>query len=187
MKDCREEWYDPEQKVAVTIVDVTEAAQTLARAHLCGPTSAHYLTKALAAVALLGAENAGGSDLGYRKILVVVLRGDKRLRDRGGLIGDGRQVGVAVLGKRKIVVKAIAIFLLHGLRGHLLQVEVAGFGLGIHDSAVLRKQSGYLAVVEHLDFIAILNRLLGGFGKIHVVQLWLPDLLRSPCRGLLGR
>lgn len=56
MKNCREEWYEPEMKVAVTIVDVTEAAQALARGHLCGPTSAHYLTKALAAAALLGAE-----------------------------------------------------------------------------------------------------------------------------------
>ena len=58
MKNCREEWYDSERKVAVTIVDVTEAAQALARGHLCGPTSAHYLTKALAAVALLGAETS---------------------------------------------------------------------------------------------------------------------------------
>ena len=58
MKNCREEWYDPEQKVAVTIVDVTEAAQALARGHLCGPTSAYYLTKALAAVSLLGAETS---------------------------------------------------------------------------------------------------------------------------------
>lgn len=58
MKNCREEWYDPERKVAVTIVDVTEAAQALARGHLCGPTSAYYLTKALAAVSLLGAETS---------------------------------------------------------------------------------------------------------------------------------
>ena len=58
MKNCREEWYDPEQKVAVTIVEVTEAAQALARGHLCGPTSAYYLTKALAAVSLLGAETS---------------------------------------------------------------------------------------------------------------------------------
>ena len=58
MKNCREEWYDPEQKVAVTIVDVTEVAQALARGHLCGPTSAYYLTKALAAVSLLGAETS---------------------------------------------------------------------------------------------------------------------------------
>ena len=56
MKDCREEWYDKGAKVAVTIVDVTSAAQELARGHLAGPTAAHYLTEALASVALLGAE-----------------------------------------------------------------------------------------------------------------------------------
>ena len=56
MKDCREEWYDKDAKVAVTIVDVTGAAQELARGHLAGPTAAHYLTEALASVALLGAE-----------------------------------------------------------------------------------------------------------------------------------
>ena len=56
MKDCREEWYDKDAKVAVTIVDVTSAAQELARGHLAGPTAAHYLAKALAAVALLGQE-----------------------------------------------------------------------------------------------------------------------------------
>ena len=58
MKNCREEWYDKDKKVAITIVDVTEAAQALARGHLCGPTSAYYLTKALAAVSLLGAETS---------------------------------------------------------------------------------------------------------------------------------
>ena len=56
MKDCREEWYDAEAKVAVTIVDVTGAAQELCRGHLAGPTAAHYLTRALASVALLGQE-----------------------------------------------------------------------------------------------------------------------------------
>ena len=56
MKDCREEWYDAEKKVAVTIVDVTGAAQELCRGHLAGPTAAHYLTEALASVALLGGE-----------------------------------------------------------------------------------------------------------------------------------
>ena len=29
-KDCREEWYDAEAKVAVTVVDVTTAAADLA-------------------------------------------------------------------------------------------------------------------------------------------------------------
>ena len=56
MKDSREEWYDKDAKVAVTIVDVTSAAQELARGHLAGPTSTHFLTEALASVALLGAE-----------------------------------------------------------------------------------------------------------------------------------
>ena len=56
MKDCREEWFDAEKKVAVTIVDVTSAAQELARGHLAGPIAAHYLTEALASVALLGGE-----------------------------------------------------------------------------------------------------------------------------------
>ena len=58
MKDCREEWYDAERKVAATLVDVTSAAQALVRGHLCGPTSAYYLAKALAAVALLGSETS---------------------------------------------------------------------------------------------------------------------------------
>ena len=58
MKDCREEWYDAAAKVAVTVVDVTTAAQELARGHLCGPASAYFLSKALAAAALLGAETS---------------------------------------------------------------------------------------------------------------------------------
>ena len=57
-KDSREEWYDPVAKVAVTVADVTSAVQTLARGHLSGPTSTHYLAKAVAAVALLGAETS---------------------------------------------------------------------------------------------------------------------------------
>ena len=56
MKNIREEWYDKDAKVAVTLVDVTDAAQALARGHLCGPTSAYFLSKALAAAALLGSE-----------------------------------------------------------------------------------------------------------------------------------
>ena len=56
MKDVREEWYDAGRKIAATFADVTSAAQTLAAGHLCGPASAYFLSKALAAVALLGAE-----------------------------------------------------------------------------------------------------------------------------------
>ena len=63
MKDSREEWYDAAAKVAVTIVDVTGPAQELARGHLCGPTSAYFLAKALAAAALLGAETSEADEV----------------------------------------------------------------------------------------------------------------------------
>ncbi len=58
MKDAREQWYDETRRVAVTIVDVTSAAQALARGHLAGPTAAYYLSKALAAAALLATETS---------------------------------------------------------------------------------------------------------------------------------
>lgn len=63
MKDSREEWFDASAKIAVTIVDVTSAAQALARGHLCGPTSAYFLAKALAAAALLGAETSEADEV----------------------------------------------------------------------------------------------------------------------------
>ena len=62
MKDCREEWFDAEKKVSVVVVDVTSAAQELARGHLCGPTAAYYLAKGLAAAALLGAETESAEE-----------------------------------------------------------------------------------------------------------------------------
>ena len=58
MRDCREEWYDEVRRVSVVAVDVTTAAGELARAHLNGPVSAHYLAKALAAAALLASETS---------------------------------------------------------------------------------------------------------------------------------
>lgn len=56
LENCRQEWYDAENRVAVTMVDVKSAAQALARGHLSGPASAYFLSKAVAAVALLGSE-----------------------------------------------------------------------------------------------------------------------------------
>lgn len=54
--DCREEWYDEKSKTAITIVDVSGAAQRLADGHLCGPTSARFLAEGLAEVALIAGE-----------------------------------------------------------------------------------------------------------------------------------
>jgi len=58
LENSREEWYEPTAKVAVTLVDVREAAQTLAKGHLCGPVSAKHLAEALAAAALIAAETS---------------------------------------------------------------------------------------------------------------------------------
>ena len=54
--NCREEYYDPISKVAVTIVDAQSAAETLIANHLSGPAAGYFLSEGLAAVALLGAE-----------------------------------------------------------------------------------------------------------------------------------
>ena len=56
MKDEREVYYEADQKVAITFVDVTSAAETLVKNHLCGPTAAYFLSRSLAAAALLGSE-----------------------------------------------------------------------------------------------------------------------------------
>jgi len=61
--DYREDWYDAAARVAVTVADVTGAAQALARGHLSGPTGAHALAEALAGVALLGAETSAPDEV----------------------------------------------------------------------------------------------------------------------------
>lgn len=54
--NCREEWFDESSKTLVVIADVARAAQTLVSNHLAGPVSAYWLTRALAAAALLAHE-----------------------------------------------------------------------------------------------------------------------------------
>ena len=118
MKDCREEWYDKAAKVAVTIVDVTSAAQELARGHLAGPTAAHYLTEALATVALLGGEmserdetvilqaKCSGPLGGYNVECTAqgTLRGYTEKKILDGFDGLGRPKDRMVLGDQQIQV-----------------------------------------------------------------------------------
>ena len=118
MKDCREEWYDKDAKVAVTIVDVTGAAQELARGHLAGPTAAHYLTESLASVALLGAEmseqdetvilqaKCSGPLGGYNVECTAAgtLRGYTEKKVLDGFDGLGRPKDKMVLGDQQIQV-----------------------------------------------------------------------------------
>ena len=118
MKDCREEWFDAEKKVAVTIVDVTGAAQALARGHLAGPTAAHYLAEALASVALLGGEmsekdetvilqaKCSGPLGGYNVECTAAgtLRGYTEKKILDGFDGMGRPKDRMVLGDQQIQV-----------------------------------------------------------------------------------
>lgn len=118
MKDCREEWFDAEKKVAVAIVDVTSAAQELARGHLAGPTAAHYLTEALASVALLGGEmsekdetvilqaKCSGPLGGYNVECTAAgtLRGYTEKKVLDGFDGLGRPKDRMVLGDQQIQV-----------------------------------------------------------------------------------
>ena len=118
MKDCREEWFDAEKKVAVTIVDVTSAAQELARGHLAGPTAAHYLAEALASVALLGGEmsekdetvilqaKCSGPLGGYNVECTAAgtLRGYTEKKVLDGFDGLGRPKDRMVLGDQQIQV-----------------------------------------------------------------------------------
>ena len=118
MKDCREEWYDKAAKVAVMIVDVTGAAQELARGHLAGPTAAHYLTEALASVALLGGEmsetdetvilqaKCSGPLGGYNVECTAqgTLRGYTEKKVLDGFDGLGRPKDRTVLGDQQIQV-----------------------------------------------------------------------------------
>ena len=58
MKDVREIYYDADQKVSITFVDVTTAAETLVKNHLCGPTASYFLARSLAAAALFASETS---------------------------------------------------------------------------------------------------------------------------------
>ena len=111
-------WYDKDAKVAVTIVDVTSAAQALARGHLSGPTAAHYLTEALASVALLGGEMSEADETvilqakcsgplgGYNVECTSAgtLRGYTEKKVLDGFDGLGRPKDKMVLGDQQIQV-----------------------------------------------------------------------------------
>ena len=118
MKDSREEWFDASAKVAVTIVDVTSAAQALARGHLCGPTSAYFLAKALAAAALLGAETSEADEVvsiqmkcsgplgGFNVECTAdgALRGYTERKTLDGFDGLGKPDAKKVVGERRVQV-----------------------------------------------------------------------------------
>ena len=122
MRDCRDEWRSAERKVAVTVVDVTGAAQALVRERRCGPTAAHYLAEGLAAAALLGAGTGETDETVSVQVtcsgplggLVAecshdgTLRGDTREKVLDEFDGMGRPKDKAVLGDCRVRVTRTA-------------------------------------------------------------------------------
>lgn len=168
MRDCREEWYDGEKKVAVTLVDVTSAAQELARGHLSGPTAAHYLTEALAVAALLGGETSAADETvsvqmkcsgplgGYNVECTAqgTLRGYTERKVLDGFDGLGRPDDRMALGDRQIQVT-------HSVPGRILSQGIStsfdGYLAGsLQRKACLRVEASVSDEVEILEARGIL-------------------------------
>ncbi|MGN0834173.1 MAG: Hsp33 family molecular chaperone HslO [Kiritimatiellia bacterium] len=168
MKDCREEWYDGELRVAVTLADVTSAAQALARGHLSGPTAAHYLTEALAVAALLGGEMSSEDETvsvqmkcsgplgGYNVECTAqgTLRGYTERKVLDGFDGLGRPRDRMVLGDQRIQVT-------RSVPGRILSQGVAtsldGYLVGsLQRRACLRVEAAVSDEVEILEARGVL-------------------------------
>ena len=197
MKNCREEWYDSELKVAVTIVDVTEAAQALARAHLCGPTSAHYLTKALAAVALLGAETSEKDEtvilqmkcsgplggLNVECTAAGTLRGYTEKKILGAFDGLGAPKDAMVLGDRQIQVT-------RSVPGRILSQGIATTLDGYLVGSLQRKAAVYLeaAVSDEVEILEARGVLVEALPDSKaLVSAFIPGKLSVASRTLLAR
>ena len=153
MHDRREEWYDSELKVAATIVDVTGVAQALARGHLAGPASTHYLAKALAAAALLAAETGENDEtlslqmkcsgpLGGLNVECTAdgaLRGYTEKKTLDDFDGMGAPDDRAVLGDRQIQVT-------RSVPGRILSQGLSNSVDGYLAGSLQRKACIYLSV-----------------------------------------
>ena len=197
MKDCREEWYDPGLKVAVTLVDVTEAAQALARGHLCGPTSAHYLTKALAAAALLGAE-IGEKDetvilqmkcsgpLGGLNVECTAegtLRGYTERKTLDAFDGLGAPKDAMVLGDRQIQIT-------RSVPGRILSQGIATTLNGYLVGSLQRKACIYLeaSVSDEVEILGARGALVEALPDSKaLVSAFIPGKLSGASRAILAR
>ena len=197
MKDVREQWYEPEKKIAVTIADVVGPASALARGHLAGPTSAYYLAKALAAVALFGAETSEADEtvilqmkctgpLGGVNVECTsagTLRGytEKKLLD--DFDGLGTPDDKAVLGKRQIQV-------VRSVPGRILSQAVANSLDGYLAGSLQRRALVYLeaAVSEAAEIITARGVLVEALpDSAEMVSAYVPGRLSGSSRSILAR
>ena len=186
MKDCREEWYDPGLKVAVTLVDVTEAAQALARGHLCGPTSAYYLTKALAAAALLGAEIGEKDETVILQIECTAegtLRGYTERKTLDAFDGLGAPKDAMVLGDRQIQIT-------RSVPGRILSQGIATTLDGYLVGSLQRKACIYLeaSVSDEVEILGARGALVEALPDSKaLVSAFIPGKLSGASRAILAR
>ena len=198
MRDVREEWYDATKKVAFTMVDVTSAAQALVRGHLCGPVSAHYLTRALAAVALLGTETCEKEEtvslqmkfsgplggLNVECTSAGTLRGYSEKKILDDFDGMGRPIDRAVLGDSQIQVT-------RSVPGRILSQGISksldGYLAGsLQRKAVLFTEASVSDDVEILEARGLLVEEMPDASSTGVLSVE-PKSLAVSSRNLLGR
>lgn len=197
MKDCREEWYEPDLKVAVTLADVTTAAQELARGHLAGPVSAYYLSKALAAAALLGAETDGKDEVlsiqmkcagplgGFNVECTAdgALRGYTEKKVLDDFDGLGTPDDRAVLGDRQIQVS-------RSVPGRILSQGISNSLDGYLAGSLQRKACIYLAasVTDEVEVIQARGALVEALPDSKAsVTAFIPEKLGVASRNILKR
>lgn len=201
MKDTREEWYDATEKVAVTVADVTGAAQALARGHLCGPTSAYFLAKALAAAALFGAETSEPEEtlaiqmkckgpLGGFNVECTsagTLRGYTEKKVLDDFDGMGRPDAKKVVGEKRIqVVRSVPGRIVSQGISNSLDGYLAG---SLQRKAVVHLEASVTDDVEIVEARGILVEALPDakpetFSRI---SAWKPRSLAVASRNLLGQ
>lgn len=196
MKDRREEWYDPVKKAAVTIVDVTGAAQELARGHLSGPVAARYLAEALAAAALLGSEMSQDDETvsvqmkcsgplgGYNVECTAAgeLRGYTERKVLDGFDGTGKVDSSAVLGDCRFQIT-------RSVPGKILSQGISNSLDGYLAGSLQRKAVMYLeaAVSDEVEILAARGVMVEELpdGKDTGVLSVALDRLSRPSRALL--
>lgn len=197
MRDSREEWYEENLKMAVTVADVTGVAGVLAAGHLCGPTGAFFLAKALAAAALLGAETGEEGEvvsvqmkcegpLGGFNVECTAdggLRGytDRKVLD--GFDGMGRPDERKAVGKRRLQV-------VRSVPGKILSQGIASSLDGYLAGSLQRKACIYLdaEVSDEAEVLMARGVMVEALpDSAEAVSCHVPERLGVSSRNILGQ
>ena len=197
MENCREEWYDAERKVSVTVADVTAAANALVSGHLAGPTSARFLSEALAAAALFGAETSEQDEvvslqmkcsgplggLNVECTAAGTLRGYTERKTLDAFDGLGAPKDAMVLGDRQIQIT-------RSVPGRILSQGIATTLDGYLVGSLQRKACIYLeaSVSDEVEILGARGALVEALPDSKaLVSAFIPGKLSGASRAILAR